>query len=238
VRARTKAKPAALGVQCSQTLERTLVEAIRLRYLLFLPRQHNTRRTARWPLILFLHGAGERGENLSRVASHGPPKLVKSRPDFPFVVASPLCPAGQHWRADILLALLDELLERFPVDASRVYLTGLSMGGYGTWALASACPERFAAAAPICGGGETLPILLAETRKLRTLRSLPIWAFHGARDDVVPLHESERMVKAMRDIGNNPRFTVYPEAEHDVWTETYQTPALFDWFLAHRRRRS
>lgn len=233
---RTKAKSPAVGAQSSQTFTGSLVEKVRVRYLLFLPRNPNNVGPKRWPLLLFLHGAGERGDNLAKVAGHGPPKLVKTRPEFPFIVASPQCPAGEHWTTNVLLAFLEELLVEYPVDPSRVYLTGLSMGGYGTWDLATACPERFAAVAPICGGGEILPILLAESRKLRALRSLPVWAFHGAKDDVVPLDESERMVKAMQNIGNDARLTIYPDAEHDAWTATYDNPALFDWFLSHRRR--
>lgn len=224
------------GAQSSQVFKRTLTHEAHARYLLFLPRDCQPRASKSWPLIFFLHGAGERGDNLAKVANHGPPKLVKKQPDFPFIVASPQCPAGESWTRATLLALLDQLLDAYPVDPSRVYLTGLSMGGYAAWDLASACPERFAAVAPICGGGDILPILLAESRRLRTLRALPVWAFHGARDNIVPLHESERMVKALRDIGNPARLTVYPDAEHDAWTDTYNNPALLDWFLSHRRR--
>ena len=119
----------------------------------------------RWPLVLFLHGAGERGTNLNAVAVHGPPKLVAAGREFPFILASPQCPSGQVWNPTTLLALLDELQASLPVDGRRVYVTGLSMGGYGTWELAVKHPERFAAVAPICGGGERIRTLLPSQRE-------------------------------------------------------------------------
>jgi predicted peptidase len=205
-------------------------------YLLFLPQDYERNKTRRWPLILFLHGAGERGTNLARVKAHGPPKIVQDQPEFPFVVVSPQCPTGQRWDNDVLLALLDHVLKKHRIDRKRVYLTGLSMGGFGTWSLGLAHPDRFAAIAPICGGGDTIALLLADSRKVHALKSLPVWAFHGARDSVVKVGESERMVEAMRQLGaKEVKLTVYPEAEHDSWTETYQNQAFYDWLLTHSR---
>jgi predicted peptidase len=205
-------------------------------YLLFLPQDYERNKSKRWPLILFLHGAGERGTNLARVKVHGPPKIVQDQPEFPFVVVSPQCPTGQRWDNDLLLALLDDVLKKYRIDRKRVYLTGLSMGGFGTWSLGLTHPDRFAAIAPICGGGDPILLLLADSRKSRALKSLPVWAFHGARDSVVKLGDSERMVEAMRQMGaDEVKFTVYPEADHDSWTETYNNPALYDWFLSHSR---
>jgi len=138
-----------------------------------------------------------------------------------------------------VLALLDELLANHRVDPERVYLTGLSMGGYGTWSLALAAPERFAAVVPICGGGDPIKLLLADPRRAQALKSLPIWAFHGAKDPVVKLEESERMVDALKRFGcSEVQLTVYPEAGHDAWTQTYENPKLYDWLLAHRRTAS
>src|SRR5207237_821789 len=191
----------------------------------------------RWPLIFFLHGAGERGNDIWKVAVHGPPKIVKDKPDFPFVVVSPQCPSGQCWSNDLLLALLDEVESRYKIDKNRVYLTGLSMGGFGTWNLGLAYPDRFAAIAPICGGGDSVGILLPDPKKAKALKTLPVWAFHGAKDNTVKLDESQRMVDALRKIGNDAKLTVYPEAAHDSWTETYNNRALYDWFFQHERRR-
>jgi predicted peptidase len=113
------------------------------------------------------------------------------------------------------------------VDPDRVYLTGLSMGGYGTWSLAAAHPERFAAIVPICGGGNP-----ADAAKLA---SLPVWVFHGAKDPTVPLERSKEMVEAIKSAGGNPRFTIYPEAGHDSWTETYNNPELYQWLLEQKK---
>ncbi|MFC1806574.1 prolyl oligopeptidase family serine peptidase [Planctomycetota bacterium] len=212
--------------QHRRAFERTIQRAVGCRYLLFVP-ESDGQGGRRWPLILFLHGAGERGDDLELVKKHGPPKIVEQRPDFPFVVVSPQCSAGETWSVDVLTALLDEVTSEDPVDISRVYLTGLSMGGYGTWDLACAHPARFAAIAPVCGGGRGL---LAHK-----LRDVPVWAFHGAEDDVVPLSASKHMVDAVNRASGKAGLTVYPEAGHDSWTETYDNPALYEWFLEHRR---
>ena len=208
------------------------VKTLQTEYLLFLPQGYKDDRDKRWPLMLFLHGAGERGKDLAKVAVHGPPKIVKDRPDFPFILVSPQCPTNQSWSDDTLLALLDAVIKKYRVDPRRVYLTGLSMGGYGTWSLGLKYPERFAAIAPICGGGDYLPVILPAAGKQSALKQLPVWVFHGAKDFLVPLSESERLVKALQHIGNEKvKFTIYPEAGHDSWTETYQNQELYDWML-------
>ncbi len=116
------------------------------------------------------------------------------------------------------------------MDTERIYLTGLSMGGYGTWALAAKYPERFAAIVPICGGGKRF--------MARSLKDIPVWAFHGAKDNVVPLKESVKMVNAVKALGGNARLTVYPDAGHDSWTETYRNKELYSWFLGHRKKKT
>ena len=221
--------------QKPHVLEKRITRPAKSSYLLFLPEGYEARGKKQWPLILFLHGAGERGANLKKVAVHGPPKIVKSRPDFPFIVVSPQCPEGEHWQNDVLLALLDEVVAKYKVDPKRVYLTGLSMGGFGTWSLGLSNPERFAAIAPICGGGDIITILLADPKKQSALKTLPVWAFHGGKDPVVHLEESERMVNALKHFGSDAKLAVYPEAGHDSWTETYNNKELYDWFLKHER---
>ncbi len=209
---------------------------VNLDYLLFLPKGYTERKNERWPLILFLHGAGERGNDIWKVAVHGPPKNVAQHPDFPFIVVSPQCPEGQIWSDESLLVLLDEVFKKYSVDRERVYLTGLSMGGYGTWNLGLKFPERFAAIVPICGGGELITVLLSSGQKASALKSLGIWAFHGAKDPVVPLEESQRMVNLLKKAGvSDVQLTVYPEATHDAWTETYTNPELYQWLLKHKR---
>ena len=224
------------GNQSTNTFKRTVTVEERLDYLLFLPRDYDPARAEGWPLILFLHGAGERGADLDLVKKHGPPKLVETGPDFPFIVVSPQCPADKTWENRVLLGLLDEVISTHNVDTNRVYLTGLSMGGYGTWSLGLAQPERFAAIAPICGGGERIGVLLASRAHQKALQSLPVWAFHGAKDPVVPLEESQRMIDALQKVGvTDVKLTVYPEAGHDAWTETYDNPLFFQWLLQRQR---
>ncbi len=222
--------------QTTNSFQRKITKTVGADYLLFLPKEYKAAGAKRWPLILFLHGAGERGTNISRVTIHGPPKIVKDQPDFQFIVVSPQWPSGQLWSNDTLLALLDEVTEKLAVDEKRIYLTGLSMGGYGTWSLGLTRPDRFAAIAPICGGGDSLALVLPDPKKTKALKTLPVWAFHGAKDEVVKLAESEKMVEALKKFGNDAKLTVYPEAGHDSWTETYNNPELYEWFLQHKKK--
>jgi predicted peptidase len=213
--------------QQAKSFRQRIARTVHCRYLLHVPAGYARSRT-RWPLLLFLHGAGERGNDLALVKKHGPPKFVDDDPDFPFLMVSPQCPADQWWDVEVLAALLDSVTKRYRVDPKRLYVTGLSMGGYGTWALALHQPKRFAAIAPVCGGGNRL---LA-----KRIAHLPVWAFHGAEDDVVPLDQSEKMIQALRAAGSAPKFTVYPDAGHDSWTETYANRELYEWLLRQTRR--
>ncbi len=223
-------------MQTRNTYSEQVHRTIEAQYLLHLPKGYEPAGRKKWPLLLFLHGAGERGSNLVNVAVHGPPKIVKKRADFPFILVSPQCPANQVWADETLLGLLDSVIGAYRVDTNRVYLTGLSMGGYGTWSLGVKHPERFAAIAPICGGGTTIDVLLAAGVQSAALKSLGVWAFHGAKDPVVNVNESERMVAALKKAGaKDVQLTIYPEANHDSWTETYANEKLYEWFLVHTR---
>jgi predicted peptidase len=208
-----------------------------IKYLLFLPKGYEAQKDKQWPLVMFLHGAGERGTDIWRVAIHGPPKVAAKHPEFPFIIVSPQCPDDQIWDKEALAGLLDQVQKDYRVDAARVYLTGLSMGGYGTWDLGLSYPERFAAIAPICGGGNTIGVLLMPPAKREALKSLGIWVFHGAKDDVVPPSESKRMIEALKRLGiDKVKLTEYPEAGHDAWSETYNNPQFFEWLLEHKRQ--
>jgi predicted peptidase len=218
------AEPAA-GRQQAGKFNTEFVQKIDMGYLLYLPKDYEAQPS--WPLLVFLHGAGERGDDLELVKKHGPPKLVEEGQDLPFIVLSPQCQERGGWQAEALAKLIDEIVAKHKVDADRVYLTGLSMGGFGTFALAAAHPEKFAAIVPICGGGDP--------KTAEKLRALPTWVFHGAKDRAVPLERSQEMVDALQAAGGNVQFTVYPEAEHDSWTETYANPKLYQWLLAQRR---
>jgi len=198
---------------------------IEIDYLLYLPEGYQPD-GKRWPVLFFLHGAGERGEDLNKVKRHGPPKIVGAGHDLPFVVVSPQS-RRFGWQVDLLDSLLDEILANYQVDPDRVYLTGLSMGGFGTWAWAIERPDRFAALVPICAGGRPDDVAV--------LRDTPVWAFHGGKDPVVALERGQAMVDALKKAGGNVKFTVYPEAGHDAWTKTYDNPELYRWLLKQRR---
>src|SRR5699024_6921671 len=145
--------PSILNAQSKQTTQQTDFQSIS-EYLLYLPQDYKETGYKRWPLVLFLHGAGERGNDLEAVKKNGLPKLVEEGRDFPFIIVSPQCPAGLWWSTDDLNLLLNDLIQRYEVDIDRIYATGLSMGGFGTWEMAIRFPDRFAAIAPICGGGD------------------------------------------------------------------------------------
>jgi len=222
--------PALPGQQVPRSFSRQVVKTVSYDYLLYLPADYGPDHKT-WPLVLFLHGAGERGSDLEKVKIHGPPKLVAQGRQFPFILVSPQCPADDWWDPEILNILLDEGIARYAVVQDRVYLTCLSMGGYGTWDLASRYPHCFAAIAPVCGGG--IPYFV-RTR----LKHMPAWVFHGARDTVVPIAFSDYLIEALRKVNAPVRFTVYPDAEHDSWTRTYDNPELYDWLLSHKRQSS
>ena len=234
--AQTPAPASPPPMQKAEQFQFTKTISAKVSYLLFLPKGYEPKGQQRWPLIFFLHGSGERGTNVWKVAVHGPPKIAPTQPDFPFIVVSPQCPEQQIWSRETLMALLDEVIAKYAVYTNRVYLTGLSMGGYGTWDLGIAHPERFAAIVPICGGGQTIAVALSGRAQGAALKTLGVWAFHGGKDPVVPLEESQRMVDALKKAGvSDVKLTVYPEAGHDAWTETYNNPALYDWLLKHQR---
>ena len=222
----TPAQQLATSPQQAEHFQATIKVTARLDYLLFLPEGY-AKSKQRWPLMLFLHGAGESGTNLDKLKVLGPPKIVESKPDFPFVLVSPQT-SREGWNPDTLNALLDDVLRKYRVDKDRVYLTGASMGGSGSWRLAAAHPERFAAIVPICGRGDP-----AEAKQLARL---PIWVFHGAKDPVVRIASEKTMVEAIQAAGGNVKFTIYPDAGHDAWTETYNNPELYEWLLKQKRR--
>lgn len=212
--------------QHAKVFQKAVATTLSYKYLLYIPGEYNTDERE-WPLIVFLHGAGERGDDLRSVMTHGLPKMLKTRTDFPFIVVSPQCPDNEWWHAETLRALLDEVFSLYRIDHSRVYLTGLSMGGYGTWETAARFPQLFAAIAPICGGGNIL--------QAWRLKAMPIWVFHGAKDDTVPISQSQMMVDYLKDSKAEVKFTVYPDAGHDSWTATYDNPELYTWFLNYQK---
>ena len=202
---------------------------IPVNYLVYLPSDYEADTAKKWPLMLFLHGAGERGDDLQKVKVHGPPKLIEQGKKFPFIVISPQAPVNEGWEPQVIIRLLKGIQAKYRVDKERIYLTGLSMGGFGTWAIAKKFPSVFAAVVPICGGGDTA--------ELWKLRNTPVWCFHGAKDDVVKPEQSYRMVNALKKYNNNIKLTVYPDANHDSWTPTYNNDSLYTWLLQQKKFR-
>jgi len=221
--------------QTEHLFEKEIVKKVSLRYLLYLPKDYGKKPNAKWPMILFLHGMGERGNNLELVKKHGIPKIVEKKDDFPFVVVSPQCPINSMWNmmVDELHALVVDAVQRFNIDENRVYLTGLSMGGYGAWHLAAAYPDLFAAVVPICGG------MIHDkdiSEQIKGLKDMPIWIFHGAKDETVPVENSKELYDALKKLGGNVKLTIYPDLGHDSWTVTYDNPALYKWLLKQKKQ--
>jgi len=212
------------GKQVEQELK--TVDGKTIRYLLYLPKEYAVKE-AKWPLMLFLHGRGESDGPLSIVKKWGPPRLVERGENFPFVLISPQCPPSpESWpqpgQQALLVALLDHITKGFKIDSERIYLTGLSMGGYGSWRLAAEYPDRFAAVVPICGGGSP--------QDASKLKSLPIWVWHGTLDPAVPLQRSIDMVEAIKSAGGtNIHFTKLEGIGHNSWEAAYASPDLYQW---------
>ncbi|MFE9613347.1 alpha/beta fold hydrolase [Streptomyces sp. NPDC006012] len=194
-----------------------------------MPSGYHLDESEKWPLLLFLHGASERGDDPTMLTAHGPVKQAAQGADLPFVMVAPQCPGYSTWACELdgLYALLDEIQARHRIDADRVYCTGLSMGGAGTWALAARFPNRFAAVVPICGAWmpEAAPRII----------DLPVWTFHGEDDFNILIKHTEQVVEALKDLGSNARFTRYPGVGHDSWTQTYDNPDVYTWLLEQRR---
>jgi predicted peptidase len=197
------------------------------RFLLYLPEGFRKKDDRKWPLLLFLHGSGESGDMIVFVKKHGPPMLIDQGKKFPFIVVSPQCPEDERWSAEVLDMLLNVMVEEYQADPECIMVTGLSMGGTGTWDLAIAYPDRFAAIVPVCGR--------VDPANAPKIKDLPIWVFHGAQDDIVPSEISINMVNALKALGSTVKFTLYPGANHDSWTAAYNDPELWKWMLEQCR---
>lgn len=197
------------------------------KYVLFVPTDYDGKR--KFPLILFLHGAGERGDDGLKQVGVGLPTAVMASPSkWPFLILIPQCPDGKRWdesQESSLLGMLAETKKKYKVDGERVYLTGLSLGGYGTWFLGARHPEMFAALAPICAGGDPAT--------LTTLKSMPVWAFHGEADPTVPIERGKAMADAAKAADADVKWTTYPGVGHNSWDKAYREETLGDWLLTH-----
>ena len=198
------------GTQTKHKIEKEM----QLNYLLYLPEDYDPDKEGGYPTILFLHGAGERGDNLDVLTAWGPPKIA-SQKGLPFIVISPQCPKGDWWTSMIypLKRLLDDSINTYNIDTSRIYLTGLSMGGYGTFALSQVYPEYFAAIAPVCGGGTPSMV--------NYKKQPPTWIFHGDEDKIVPVESSQIMADALKASGTEVKFTIYENDDHFIFNKVY-----------------
>jgi len=221
------------------------------RYQVFVP--YNWDRHKKWPVILFLHGAGERGENGLLQTDVGLAHAIREHAgNFPFVVVMPQCPKGKLWTEPEMetqaFAALDRSMKAFDGDSERIYLTGISMGGYGTWDLAAKYPHRFAAYVPICGGiygppnFKKIEVSLAKDAQVadpyaetaRRVGNTPVWIFHGDADDSVPVDESRKMYAALQAAGAKTKYSEYPGVGHNSWDKAYAEPELVPWLLNQR----
>jgi len=218
-----RAEEPAAGKQVEQELK---VGDKTIPFLLYLPKDFK-KDGGQWPFMLFLHGRGESSGPLSLVKKWGPPRLADRGESFPYIIASPQCPVKESWaqpgQQELLVKLIEHIEKNYAVDENRVYLTGLSMGGYGSWRLAADHPELFAAVAPVCGGGKP--------EDADKLAQLPIWVWHGAEDAAVPVQKSIDMVEAIKKAGGTKiRFTTLEHIGHNSWEAAYATPELYQWF--------
>jgi predicted peptidase len=201
------------------------------KYVIFIP--HDYKGDKEYPVILFLHGAGETGTDGKKQAQVGLGNAIrKNEKSFGFITIFPQS-QERTWRAgskdaDRALKILEETMKTYKTDSKRVYLTGLSMGGYGTWSLAAAYPTKWAAIAPICGGGDP--------KSAEKIKDLPCWCFHGDADKAVPVERSREMIEALKKAGGKPEYTEYPGVAHNSWDKAYGTPELYPWFLKHKSK--
>jgi len=199
------------------------------RYAVWVPPDYTPAK--RWPVILFLHGKGECGDDGERQTTVGLGKALREHPErFPALVVMPQIPVGRRWQGpalELALAALEATMNEYAADPDRVVGTGLSLGGYGTWALGARCPERFAALVPICGGGDP-----ADAARLARV---PIWCFHGDADKAVPVERSRQMVEAVRAAGGSVRYSELAGVGHNSWDAAYGDAEVIAWMLAQKR---
>jgi predicted esterase len=202
-------------------------------YMLYLPKGYEDNPTKTWPLIFFLHGSGDRGDNIFLLAKASPFMMSRETGPLPFIIVAPLLNASQDeslFPIEYMDGVLAEAQSTYRVDAKRIYVTGLSLGGEATYRFAIQHPDTFAAIAPLSAWIEA-----DQVSRLDRIKSLPVWAIHGANDEVISLVRGQQPADALKQLGGNIRFTVLEEHDHDTWTDTYSDPAFYDWLLQHNR---
>ena len=196
-------------------------------YLLYLPKDYAAKK-ADYPLVIYLHGGSQRGQDLAKLKTYGLPYLVDKGRNFDFIIASPQCPDAKFWSTDNWFEpLYDEIKTKYRIDPKRIYLAGISMGGYGVWQTAVAYPDKFAALVPLCGGCD-------DSAQVCRIKQVPIWTFHGIADDVVSISETERLVRRLHDCGGNVKFTRLEKEGHGI-QYLFEDQAIYDWLLKQHK---
>jgi len=194
------------------------------RFITYLPDNYPTT-LDKFPLIIFLHGAPQRGNDISVLKEEALPKELENGMKIPFIVVAPHCPVGETWEPQKLYDFFNEIMSIYRIDKNRIYITGFSMGGFGLLKFLRDYPGLFAAAAPVCSGGSKY---FAEE-----MASVPMWFFHGQKDTVIDINNTHNLVDELKSFGADVKLTIYPDLGHDVWTPTYKNPELYKWFLEH-----
>lgn len=208
-------------------------KTVRYNYLTYLPDKYNLDTLKHWPLIIYLHGGSDRGTDLKKLYSSGIPDQIYRGRKFPFIVIAPQCPLSIRWETENWFEpLFKEISEKYRIDTGRIYLTGYSLGGSGTWYLAIKYPELFAAIAPISGFTSHNEFISGNAGRLK---DLPVWAFHGKMDLTVPYEETERMVNKLRKKNKHLKFTSEPITGHWIHWTIYPNQELYDWFLNQKK---
>ena len=215
-------------VSGQQIAQRTSISCVKeMNYLLYAPKEMSAEQ--KYPLLLFLHGGGEAGDSIELLKTHGPPKLIAQGKDYPFYVLSPQSPYINSPFDDYMIErLLNQVVDSLNIDTSRIYLAGLSRGGYGVWRLAIINPDRYAAMISICPA--SVPMVYIDK-----LTDLPIWLFHGEKDPAVPVEFSIDAYNELKSLDGNVRLSLYPEADHDSWTQTFENDSIYTWLLSHSK---
>jgi pimeloyl-ACP methyl ester carboxylesterase len=207
---------------------------VHYQYLRYLPKDYKTDTLKKWPLIIYLHGGSDRGNELNQLYSSGIPDQIFRGREFPFIIISPQCPEHIRWSTDNWFEnFFEEVTARYRIDTNRIYLTGFSLGGSGTWYLAAKYPDKFAAIAPISGFTSHMDFI---ENNIEKLINIPIWAFHGKIDNVVPFEETEKIVKKLEGKNNNLKFTVEPTVGHWIHWLVYPNQELYDWFFKYDKQ--
>jgi predicted peptidase len=196
-------------------------------YLSYTPQGYDSLKDSKWPLIIYLHGKSASGSNLEKVRRYGVTFYLDRGMKLPAVVVAPQCPSGKNWDTESWFpSFYADILSKYKIDTTRIYLIGMSMGGFGCWQLGIKYPHRFATIVPFCGGYFNAP-------SVKVLKDVPIWVFHGDRDRQVPIRRSNVLVDELRKDGGNPRFTILKGAGHDIHRQ-FADMQIYDWMLKYK----